>query len=98
VVRWWSLKGLRQLKSNSVLPRLRMPLLHDITIYITKLSRASARYLSLCLLVQPIPFPAPQGHPYPTAFQLSATLLLFPVGCCAFLRLPRTPPNLLFLN
>ena len=57
VVRWWSLKGLRQLKSNSVLPRLRLPLLHDITIYITKLSRASARYLSLCLLVQPIPFP-----------------------------------------
>jgi hypothetical protein len=54
-----------------------MPLLHDITIYITKLSRASARYLSLCLLVHPIPFPAPQGHPYPTTFQLSATLLLF---------------------
>jgi len=37
VVQWWSSKGLRQLKSNSVLPHLRMPLPHEITIYITKL-------------------------------------------------------------
>src|SRR5215470_1750758 len=57
VVRWWSLKGLRQLKSSSVLPRLWMPLPHDIAIYITKLLPASARYLSLCLLAQPTPFP-----------------------------------------
>jgi len=57
VLQWWSSKGLLQLKSNSVLPRLRMPLPHEITIYITKLLPASARYLSLCLLIQPIPFP-----------------------------------------
>jgi hypothetical protein len=61
-----------------------MPLPHDVTIYITKLSPASARYLSLFLLVQPILFPAPQGHPYRTTFELSATLLLSRLGAVLF--------------
>ena len=50
-----SSKGLQLRSSSSVLHRPGMPSPHETSIDISNLLRASARYLSLCLPVRPIP-------------------------------------------
>jgi len=85
-----------QLKSNSVLPRLRCRCcMHPI--YITKLSVLSARYLSLCFLSNQSFSPLPKSS-LPTTFQLSATLLSLWLGAVLFCVSPDASQNLLFLN
>jgi hypothetical protein len=74
---WWA-KGLRLRRPSSVLHRPRVPSPHEASIHITKLCRASARYLSSCLPVQSIP--SPQGNPYCTTFELLSNLLLSRLG------------------
>src|SRR6266702_1557536 len=80
VGRCCSSKGLQLPSSNSVLRRLGMPSPHETPIDITKLLRASARYLSLRLPVQQSLFSTSQRHPYRTTFEFSATFLLSPLG------------------
>ena len=83
VRRCWSSKGLQLRTSSYVLHRSRIPSPHETSIYITKLLPASARYLSLCLLIRPFSFPYSPRSSLPhhiCAFRNSSSL---PFGCCA---------------
>jgi hypothetical protein len=90
-----SSKRLPLRRSSSVLHRPGMPSLHEASTDITKLWRASARYLSLCLPVQSIPCPRPPSSSLPHYISAVSNPSSLPVRCCALLRLPVTPLHLL---
>ena len=90
VCRCWSSKGLQLRSSSSVLRRPGMPSPHETSIDSTKLLRASARYLSLCLPVQPIPFLYSPSSSLPYLPHLSFQQLFFsPVWVLCFPAPPR---------
>src|ERR1700687_3146983 len=65
VGRSWGSNSLQPRGSSSVLRRPGTPSPHEASTDITKLLRASARYLSLCLPVQPIPLLHSRGSSLP---------------------------------
>jgi len=67
-----------------------MPSLHE---NITKLLPASARYLSLCLPVQPIPFPYSPRSSLPHHISALSNPSSLPVGCGALYASARDAPK-----